>query len=52
MSIVVCNAGGKTDDVKWLPIIGNLNGIEQGSLVRKMMYSTTAVKNYDSVKIW
>jgi len=46
MSVVVCNRGGKTDDAKWLI------DSEQGSLVCKMMYSMTAVKNYYGMKIW
>jgi len=35
MSIVVSSRGGKTDDAKWL--IGNLNRIEQDSLVCKTL---------------
>jgi len=29
-----------------------LNRIEQGSSVCKIMYSTTSVQNYYSIKIW
>jgi len=31
---------------------GNLNSIDQGSLVCKMMWSMTPVKNYYGIIIW
>ena len=40
--------GGKTDDAKMAN--GNLNRIAQGSLICKMTYTMTPVKNYYRMK--
>jgi len=40
----VCNRGGKTDDAN-----GNLNRIEQGSLVCKIMYSMKLLQHENLV---